>query len=56
MDAQVNDEPLFDGKSFSANFARERLEACVARQMGLESAHLSERLLANIALEAKQNK
>lgn len=56
MDSQVNDESLFDGERFAANFAAKRLESSVTGQMGLESAHLSEGLLANIALEPANEK
>ena len=51
MDAQVDDEPLFDGKRFSTYFTAKRLEPRVAGQMGLEGAHLGEGLLADVTFE-----
>lgn len=51
MDAQVDDEPLFDGKRFSTDLTAKRLEPRVAGQMGLEGAHLGEGLLADVTFE-----
>lgn len=51
MDAKVNNETLFDRESLATNFATKRFETRVTSQMGLESAHLSKRLLTYVTFE-----